>query len=539
MEERSLVGRIIVTEHCETDFVPASTSVKYKCELVGTFSSLRVVNAINDGAYVVINKWVWLTASTVPTIAIDAGSVGLTPASDVNHEKSITNFQSTSTISFTGQVRAISAFLRIKDYSDPFNHSFCVHFEDGNTAIFRGQKLFLFRQVLEPGTIVDLVNFRKIKLKSFNNAIVFMSVDDSSVSRVEKLDRSLIRSAVADPLTSGLKVRGRVFAIDPPHVWITPLSDAGPKRNLVLVMNRWGVCDKRKISLGAIVRVHTFHYVHGVVGFCPSRTILTVEELPPIATPVSIHSLCGQPSLRCLLHNLDAKSECHAREPNKFGINILCGCDCETQCDAVNDSLLKTLTQLTQPEEKENMSKRTAPVRDLSPLFRTAFQASEVCVSLLRLSDALALRAPPFFNVSFECPLRISVSGPPAPEATKFLRAFPSAVYFSIFPRTRPINSFVSATLRHTTDDEPEVTMQLLVPRDAVINPETFYSIQQLLVVSCSLSDPVQAVLLTDQNFLRIPDTRQDTCIEPLTATVRTKLSRRNLLRNKIWESHV
>ena len=536
MEDRALVGKIAITDTCEFEFVPASTSVKYKCELVGTFGSLRVVSAINRNEYVVVNKWVWLTASATPTIAIDAGSVGLNPNSTEPSE-----FQSSVAKSVTGQVRSVSTFLRIKDTNDPFHNSFCVHLVDGESVVFRGRNLVLFKHFFEPGTVVEFVNFRKIKLKSFNDKIVSISVDESIVAKVNKLDLSLVRGSVSkDSLTTGTRVRGRVVAIDPPHVWITPLSEIGPKCVLPLVMNRWGICDKRKISLGAVVVVHNFHFVHGVIGFCPATTLLVVEELPSIAAPVALHSLCSSPSDRCLVHNIDGTSACSANAFEKFGINTLCACDCVIQCDAVNDHLVKTLTQLsqlTQSDQKIVDTKPSGP--DRNELFKNALQSAEVCLSVVNLEEILLLKAPPFFNVSLERPVQVTVTGPPSPEITQYMKSFPSALYFSIFPRNRPINAFMSATLHSQTADRRDVSLRVLVPRDASVSIDAFFLIQQMLVVNCEEAGPVHAIILTAANLHRTSDVEIRTQMETISSPARTKYNRRLLLRNQIWDSTV
>ena len=494
-DARSLVGRFIVPENCgEIEFVPASTSAKYKCEFLGRFTSIDVIGVISKCEYARITSWKWLS-STV--LLVDCASV---THANVNIHQTPSDplafTADTSAKKHAGQVKAISGFLRTKDANDPFTNAFCIHLVDGNVFVLRGSKLFLFRHLIEPNSFVEFSNFRKIKLKSFDNRIVWLSVDDSTITKYEPLSASSGSQIFQN--SEGREMRGRVISLDPPVVWLSVSGRTG-MRIVPLVMGRWGLCDKRRIGVGAVLTIRNFHIKDNVVGFCPSSTSLIIEDLSPLSTGVvSIHTFCANTNLtRCFSHVVDGGSECASRAVEKFSINSLCACDCFVTCDMIKDEFIKELTQLSQVkleqsqqfnEEFDHADKMTK----LKGAMSRAITEAEVCLSLVSLKDVLCLRAPPFFNTGVLEPLKIELKGSPTPEVSAQLSELPKPLYLSLFPPNRPLNAFCLVTAQGTGNE----VISLLIPRDIPLKAGHPHLVNQMLIISTESGTALNGMII-------------------------------------------
>ena len=535
----SLVGRFFIAPQCGgLEFVPASTSAKYKCELVGELTSLDLVAAITDSAYVSIGSWKWLANTGSSILIVDAETITCKSEND-KIQNPLAFTPEASAKKHSGQIKSISTFLRIKDIEDPFNDSFCVHLEDGNIFVFRGQRFFPFRYLLAPKACVELCNFRKIKLKSFHDRIVYLSVDDSRVSKFEAANAETLRPLqLVNPLTLGSELRGRVIAIDPPNVWVSLLARTNTKI-IPLVIGKWGLCDKRRIGVGAIIQVKNFHFQHDVVGFCPAMTSLVIENIPPLSTGVvQIHQLSAECKFnRCYPHNVDACSQCsfESKSYTKLGINSLCACDCLIACGAVGDTFVQELSQLSQVklEQEENVKDSFGQekyLRRLRELMKVAVREAQVCLSLLKLNEIWFLEAPPFFNVRIVEELSIKHLGSPTAEVTSELRELSNPLYLSLFPPYRPLNSF-SLHAIHGLDSRK---LFILMPRSVAVAENRAYHISRLLVVSTTAIHLHGIVLSADDISSTKLENRSNSPRIDLPSPSKTKLSRRLLLEKRL-----
>ena len=139
----SLVGRFFITSQCSGfEFVPASTSARYKCEMIKTFISLEVATAVANSDYMSIESWHWLTGGSEHVLIVDASSVSFkSPATDRTADPLALPADSTARKQ-SGQISHVSTFLRLKDSNDPFSDSFCVHLTNGDIFVLRGKKFF-------------------------------------------------------------------------------------------------------------------------------------------------------------------------------------------------------------------------------------------------------------------------------------------------------------------------------------------------------------------------------------------------------------
>jgi hypothetical protein len=521
-DSRSLIGKFIIPSSCgEIEFVPASTSAKYRCEFLGRFDSVDVLSAIGRGEYVRISSWRWLTSSI---LTVDCTSVSI--ASTVHNPMDFV--PESSAKRHAGQVSGISGFLRMKDINDPFNNSFCVHLTDGNIFVLRGEKMFLFRFLIEPGGYIEFANFRKIKLKSFENRIVWLSVDDSGISKFEPLSSSAMK------LVEMNELRGRIISMDPPVVWITVSKKTG-MHIVPIVIGRWGLCDKRRISVGAILTIRNFHKTHDVIGFCPASTCLVVEHLPPVTNGViSIHSFCAATSLeRCFPHIVDGGSVCSGTPPSKFGINSLCACDCFVECTQIPCEFVKELSQLSQVKLEGVMDEEPVeidPVATLKEAFARAMTEAEVCLSLADLADVFHHKAPPFFNTGVLQYVSCAIVGQPPAEVSGQLSSMPRALYLSLFPPHRPLHAF---SLVQMSADGSQV-LRLLVPRDSQMQPNAAYRLNQVLVLSNRPTSAVHAIILKPEALVC---TNAAPPVYPrmnVKSPSKLRLSRRLLLRSRM-----
>jgi hypothetical protein len=538
-----LVGRFFIAPQCNgMEFAPASTSNKYKCELTGRLASLDIVAAVTDGDYVNVRSWNWIKQSgdqAGPILVVDAASIEFkSKAGKVSDPLAFV--PEASVKRHAGQIRTISAFLRMKDTQDPFNESFCVHLEDGNVFVFRGQRFFALRFLLEPHGFVELINFRKIKLKSFNDKIVYISVDESRVSKFESLDSAALKALIGlNSLESGIEVRGRVISVDSPNIWISVVGRTRAKI-IPIVLGRWGLCDKRRVDCGSVIVVRNFHYAHDVIGFCPSATTLIVENLSSLSSNVfPIHSLCSASNPeRCFVHNIDFGSACESGNGriHKFGINSLCSCDCFVSCSKVGDQFVNELSQLSQikfdSQDSQIQNENRDVLRKLRETFKKAIQEAEVCLSLLRVDEIWSQLSPPFFNIRIKEPIRLTAKGPPSTEIVTQLRGLTKPLFLSLFPPTRPLNAFNV----YVSSGKDGRLVSVLIPRTVSIDQNLSYSISRLLVVSTTSSE-LNGVILTNDDIFSVNVTMQSTQSPTVSMSPsRTKLARRLLLRQKIQE---
>ena len=534
----SLVGRFLIGPQCSgLEFVPASTSAKYKCEIVGRLSSLDLVAAVTDSAYVSIGSWKWLANAGGSILVVD----GDTFTCKTENDKTPNPLAFTAEVSakkHSGQIKSISTFLRIKEADDPFNDSFCIHLEDGNIFVFRGQRFFPMRYLLEPRACIELCNFRKIKLKSFSDRIVYLSVEDSRVSKYEALNPETFRPLqISNSLTSGAEVRGRVIAIDAPNIWITILGRTNAKI-VPIVVNKWGLCDKRRIGVGAILEITNFHYQHDVIGLCPAMTSLVVENIPPLATGViGFHQLSAEAKFnRCFAHNVDICSVCQieSKPVHRLGINSLCACDCLIECGAVGDSFVKELSQLSQVklenEEPSQDVSQSKYLRRLKELMKTAIREAEVCLSLLKLKCVWQLESPPYFNIRISEPLSIKLLGAPTAEVTAELRELPNPLFLSLFPPYRPLNSFCLCVAQ----GHDARKLFVLFPRTVSISETRTYSVTRLLVINTAAVHLHGIVISPDGISVCKSGGYTSSPSVHVTSPSKSKLGRRRLLEKRL-----
>ena len=536
------MGRFFVSSQCTGfEFVPASTSARYKCEFARTFSSLEAADGVSNSDYMSIAAWKWLTFGNEHILVVDAETVTL--KSKGEHPINPLAFSGESTVKkSSGQIKYVSTFLRLKDNTDPFSGSFCIHLTDGEVFVLRGPKFFALRNLLEPKAFIELQNFRKIKLKSFNDRIVSISVDESIVSKYEPITPTSLRPLQrGNAVTSGSEVRGRVISIDPPNLWITILGQTSTKI-LPLVLNRWGLCDKRRIGIGAIVNVKNFHYQKDVIGCCPATTSLVIEQLPPIAKGVvAIHTLCvsGRPD-RCFVHNVDCSSECQVAnvELQKFGINSLCACDCFITCGKVDEQFLKDLSQLSQVKFQEG-DDENAPViddrylRKLRDGMRKAVLEAETCLALFRINHIWHQQAPPFFNVRMEEPVQVQSMGTPPPEVAEQLMALTKPLYLSLFPPNRPLHAFSLYSIFDTISGR---SLAILAPRDVILEQGRFYAVTRLLVLCTNPDDRLHAMVLSSDDVSICESLDLSSSRVIVTSPSKTKLGRRRFLEQRLRE---
>ncbi len=520
--------------------MPASTSARYKCELTRNLTSIQTASGITNSDYMSIDSWSWLSGGPENVLVADASSISLKSRGE-NAENPLAFSGESKTHS--GQIKYISSFLRMKDGNDPFTDSFCVHLSDGQTFVLRGSKFFSVRYLLEPKGYIEFSNFRKIKIKSFDDLKVFISVDDSYIPKYEAMTPTALRPLQnLNSMSLGLEVRGRIISIDPPNVWLTILGRTSTKI-VPLVFHRWGLCDKRRIGTGAVVVIKNFHFQNDVIGCCPARTSLVIESLPPIATGVvGIHTLSSSsvPD-RCFVHNVDGVSECRRSniQLHKLSINSLCACDCFIACRNVDDKFIKELSQLSSQVKIEDMiDEQEAPRIDerynrrLKEELKTAIQEAEVCLSLLKLDQVWHQQAPSFFNTRIEEPLEMKSLGAPTAEVTEQLKSLSKPLYLSLFPPNRPLNAFVLFAISDANGQE----FNLLVPRDVSVDANMSYSVTRMLVLSTDRSVAVHGILMTDAD---ISICARSHPISPTTGVMspsKTKLSRRMLLSKRLQE---
>ena len=487
-EFRPLIGRFGVSSKCMVEFVPASTSVKYTCELVNRFTHLDLVQNVIRGEYVIISKWNWLGAQAGGTniIVIDLSAVSL--AKNESSMKEQPSDESSNAKTFT--VRSMSAFLRIKDPQDPFNNTFCVHSTEGEIFAFRGPNMFLYRFLLTPGSILEIANFRKIKLKTCNNTLIYLSMGDSWVNRFEPFTPSLIRGSATLPYA----FKGRVTGIDSQIIWITSLKDEDVKL-IPLVAGRWGVCDKRRITVGSVLNIFNMHVLDGFMALCPSQSYILIEEVPPITDSVSIHTLCSAyKDNRCLFHHLNPTTTKCPDIPTQsaFGINSLCFCDCFIDC---RQDIKQCVQESSTAIKQEILSQREEI--SFKQLFVEALKSSELCLSLLSLREIFTFKTPPFFNTSLVEPLNAKLLGPPCAEVAKSLKAIPSTIYLSLFPPQRPLNSF--ATLSLSAIDSAKIN--ILVPRTFKLHENEMLFLRQVLIIDSKVDASVHGILLNTDSM--------------------------------------
>jgi hypothetical protein len=448
MAARTIAGRILLTGNGEFEFVPVSTAVKYKCELVGTFPSIAILKKVAGSDIIIVPKWHWIESQV---LVIDISSIETSESHseepDIGAGKSM-----------AGKVESISAFLRIKDQKDPFNNSFCVHLSDGEVFVLRGPKQIWYRYLLRPGGYVEFSNFKRIKLKSLHDKIVYISMDDSSV-----VD---FRNDTGGHST----VSGKVVSIENGLVWIS----TSQSKNVVLpiVLQEWKNCDRRKISPGSVITVSNFHMVGKMIVMCPASSSLVVDQCPPLTNPVCMYSINDlDTKMRCAYHRVNSE-ECCLKEPTKFGINSLIECFCYLQCEKLQ----------TQFEESSATS--------LASLFAQAIRSAELCLVSEHIQDIMIQSAPPFFNTSLRQPVQLKLIGNPNAETTKFFKTLPSSLYLALFPSNKPLNSYNMVKV-----SEQENELVILMSRESKVDPTSWYKLDQLLILNTGKNSIVHGML--------------------------------------------
>lgn len=512
---RPLIGRLQVNSMCLVEFSPASTSVKYACELVNRFIELETVQGIINGQYVVVSRWNWLGSSApsvgTPVLVVDLSAVSLATKEPLDQYES----ESGPVIGLRLTVKAVSGFLRIKDANDPFNNTFCVHSSENEIFAFRGPNMFLFKFFFTAGSIVELSGFRKIKLKTCNNTLIYMSMEDSRVTRYEPFSSSLIRG-----ITSLRTMTGRVTGIACGVVWISLIGEEGQELK-PLIPGRWATCERRRIAVGSVLSIFNAHVSEGVVSLCPSLSSITIENIPPIANAVSMHTI-GKPvdDQRCEYHFVNDIKNCSnsAKSKSSFGVNSLVLCDCCLDCREKNEIIQDTKGNGTSQGSLESFTVK----------FVEALKASELCMSLISVADIFLLKTPPFFNISLMEPLRVKHIGIPSPEVAKSLESMPRTLFLTLFPPRRPLNSFLILLLSIENARE----LSFLVPRTFQSTPNSKLIVKHALIVNSTKGSPVNGIILKPETLQICTDGNDSQPSSPSCKTMTRRIEMSNRLRD-------
>jgi hypothetical protein len=505
MSNRPLVGRLTTTIDGDLEFVPASTGAKYRTELVDVFRDISVITSVVAGEYLVINKWNWLGGGgPVPILVVDASSIQIA-SQNPGEERIVKSPDLNCRNIIKGKIVGISSFLKIKNESDHFNNSFCLHCENGVTLIFRGIDWIMYRQnFFSVGGSVVVEGFKKIKLGAVaDNTTTYMSVESSKVVNF------------SHPIDDGEKLTCRIIRINEQigSVWVSISKKSTP---VMVSFNAWGKCDRRTLIVGAVFTVSNFHIFEDDhvprMSLCPCQSSVTVTELPPIGTVpgIRIYNLIAE-NIRCLRHTNTDRATCGYG--TKFSLHSLCKCDCWINCEQRKD-------------DDVTKSYSTQRTDDVDSLFAICLRQSEICVKLLKLEKLLDFKAPPFFNVSVER-VGIEVVGPSNSEVAKEFSLLPSSLRSSLFPPTKPFNSYSIGRLV-----QDKCIVNVLIPRDAVVSHDKWYTLEQVLIVNTDKSAHVHGVIL-----------KKDAVVARETRTVKTyklespakkALQRQNVLKGRI-----
>lgn len=444
---RSIVGRFVVSPACDFEFIPVSTSVKYKCELTGIFHDLYVATAASRSDIVIISQWHWLTFESAQILVADASSITLASAlPDRSVERPGRRL--------SGIITGISAFLRIKDSKDPFNNSFCVHLAEGHTVILRSARFYFLRFLLENDSYIVFRDLKKLKLKSFNDLIVHISGDDSDVLEYQARDRG-VSLAAGTPVSN--IILGRVTSLNPGG---SISLERRPGDTVEICLNSWAKCERRKLSIGTVLKISNFHQLSDTqVLLCPASTCIVVPELPPMSPAI-------------VWHGMDAGNS------KKFGINFLCACHCDLENIETNQLEIDRAIPSTLPDE-----------------FQHALRESETCLLLSSLESLFHLRAPPFLNISLESSVQVEIVGPPSAEMNKQLESLPASLKAAIFPPSRPLNAYVAVRL---TETQSRLSILTLISRTYYFIKDTTYDAKQLLIIGTACEGHVHGVFTKD-----------------------------------------
>lgn len=444
---QSIVGRFVVSPACDFEFIPVSTSVKYKCELTGIFHDLYVATAASRSDVVIISQWHWLTFESAQILVADASSITVASAlPDSSVEKPEKRL--------SGIISGVSSFLRLKDSKDPFNNSYCVHLAEGHTVILSSARFYFLRFLLENDAYIVFRDLKKLKLKSFNDLIVYISGDDSDVLEYQVRDRG-VSLAAGTPVSNF--ILGRVTSLNPGGI-ISLERRAGD--TVEICLNSWAKCERRKLSIGTVLKISNFHQLSDAqVLLCPARTCIIVSELPPMSPAIAWHGM-------------------DAGNTKKFGINLLCACHCDLENIETNQLEIDRATPSTLPDE-----------------FQHALRESETCLLLSRLQSFFHLRAPPFINISLESYVQVDIIGPPSAEMNKQLKSLPESLKRAVFPPSRPLNAYVAVRL---TERKSRLSIVTLISRTYTFIRDARYDAKQLLIISTNCESHVHGIFTKD-----------------------------------------
>lgn len=464
---RALVGRVLVNDTCDFEFVPtAAGSRSYPLELTGITPS--IVATVKESTPVIISTWS-VTGEGVLVACMDGiAVVGMdsdtVPIAKVDPE--------TPTCQVEGQVLHVSAFLRIKNPSDPFNNCFCVHIEGGKCLILRGPEYVPIRQSLKPGDTISGNGFKRIRIPAFDHLKLYISQPHSVVSSGRLGPSNQLPSADRNHWC----VSGSVLQIDviTGEMWVSMWD-----RPVRVVFGKWGLCERRRISIGCRVKISNCHHVEGVFMMCPSMTSMHVEAIPPISNGVvRVYTITekaiGGGCLKCRAGA--ALSTCKApNPPSKFNVTSLLKCDCPIDCGRTDTAE----TEILKPQNG----------------FSQCLKDSERCLSIMCISDLYTLAAPPIFRVSIAPACSLAHTGATGTEFAKSLASLPRNLMSLIFTPQKPLNAYAAVRISCITGSETD-QITALIPRETRIAAGFQFLIREMIILDTSLDANVHGVVV-------------------------------------------
>ncbi len=513
---RALVGRIIVNENCDFEFVPtAAGSRPYPLEVVGCNGLLPTI--VKDNRPVIVSSW----SSTGDGVLL----VNMDGVSELGDETTDTcrdtiDVETGGAAQVQGTVVHVTAFLRIKNPSDPFNNCYCIHLRQDKCLIMRGPEYVPMRLAVRLGDHISASGFKRIRIPNFEHKKLYISQPASVISAcVNPLTREEIPSnQLAEFQYAYSDISGSVLQIDAQmgDMWVST-----PDRPVRVLLGKWGLCERRRLSVGSRVKILNCHCTDGVYLMCPSMTCMQVQEIPPIsAGVVRIYSVTEKAvTAGCLKCKAGGNLQlCKATTPaSKFNVTSLLKCDCYIDCELVEA-----------PEASAEVECAKTQFN-----FGQCLKHSERCLSLMCISDLFSLSSPPVFKVSFFPACSMSPTGAAASDFAKAFSGLPKNVLSLIFTPQKPLNAHAVVRVSCPNGRPESEQFYALVPRDTKITPDMSYHIREMIVLDASATAPLHG-LVVDMDMTN-PSVAECSGIKSAIDTKsRTKLYRRRFLQERI-----
>jgi hypothetical protein len=507
-----LVGTIQVTASCDLEFVASANAARsYPIELAGEPITLdRIVSekrVISIAGWTITTDGV-ITASTAAVVDIVKSDMKI-ETSEVARSPSAATTPSSSLSSVYGSIVSLSCFLRIKNPTDPFNNSFCMHLDNNRIVVLRGPEFAVARLTLRPETGIECTGFKRIRIPQCPDMKVYISQPNSVVRR------TTIANTMSNHVMPKPSVAGSILQVDPSkgELWIST-----PGRPVRVILGKWGLCERRRISVGSRVRISGLHVVDSVGFMCPAESALEVTEIPPISSGlVRVFAICENAQTKgCLKHiSMDGSGQsqqvCKAiNSGSKFNITSLMRCDCNVDCGD---------------------TQRDGDGTDISA-FGQCLKDAERCISVMCLAEVLLLATPPLFRVSVVPLCTLSATGANASELGRHIRDIAGGLTDTIFTVQKPLHAHTVVRITSMNDSDL-VAFTGLIDRDTMVSADTGYKIQEMIVLDTSPNAKINAVVVQFES-LHQRNSSEKTC--PSTTASSTKLHRRQLLEERMAE---